>query len=113
MWLKAGSAILLSLLILNGYFQKFLRSRKINMAALTLSVSISDTEGVTTIQVAGMTCNHCKENVENSIMSVKGMEEVDVDLTTGIVNIKGKSFDMQKIRWGIIDIGYKIKKEDI
>ena len=113
MWLKAGSAILLSLLILNGYLQKFLRSKRINLAALTSSVSISDTEGVTTIQVAGMTCNHCKENVENSIMSVQGVDEVDVDLTTGIVNIKGKSFDMQKIRSGIIDIGYKIKKEDI
>jgi copper chaperone CopZ len=60
-----------------------------------------------------MTCNHCKENVENSIMSVKGVEEVEVDLTTGIVNIKGKSFDMKKILSGIKDIGYQIKCEDI
>jgi uncharacterized protein len=112
MWLKASSAILLSLLILNGYLQKYLRSRNINMAALATSGSIYDSNGITTIQVSGMTCNHCKENVENSIMSVKGVEEVEVDLTTGIVNIKGKSFDMQKIRSGIIDIGYKIKKED-
>jgi copper chaperone CopZ len=59
-----------------------------------------------------MTCNHCKANVENSIRSVKGVEEVSVDLTTGKVNIRGKSFDMLKIRTGIKDIGYKINGED-
>jgi copper chaperone len=58
-----------------------------------------------------MTCNHCKENVENSIKSVQGVEEVAVDLTTGKVNIRGKFFDMQKVRTGIKGIGYKIKEE--
>jgi uncharacterized protein len=113
MWLKAGSAILLSLLILNGYLQKYLISRKISIAATASNRSAFDSDNVTTIHVGGMTCNHCKENVENSIMSVKGVEKVEVDLTTGIVNIKGKSFDLRKILSGIRDIGYKIKKEDI
>jgi len=113
LWLKTGSAILLSLLILNGYLQKYLTSRKIKMEAMTSSWSIFNSDRITTIQVGGMTCNHCKENVENSIRSVKGVEEVDVDLTTGIVNIKGKSIDMKKILSGIKDIGYQIKSEDI
>jgi hypothetical protein len=111
MWLKTGSAILLSLLIANGYLQKYLNSRKINLAAKASEGSKSDSENITTIYVGGMTCNHCKENVENSIKSVKGVEEVAVDLTTGKVNIKGKSFDMQKIRTGIKGIGYKVKEE--
>jgi hypothetical protein len=71
-----------------------------------------DSESITTIFVGGMTCNHCKENVENCIKSVKGVDEVEVDLTTGKVNIKGKSFDLQKVRTGIKGIGYKIKEED-
>jgi hypothetical protein len=112
MWLKGGSAILLSLLILNGYLQRYLKSRRINLAAKESSGSAFNSENITTIHVGGMTCNHCKENVENSIKSVKGVEEVAVDLTTGTVNIKGKSFDMQKIRTGIKGIGYKIKEED-
>ena len=58
-----------------------------------------------------MTCNHCKENVENSIKSAKGVEEVSVDLTTGKVNIRGKSFDMAKIKTGIENLGYKIIDE--
>ena len=113
MWLKAGSAILLSLLILNGYIQKYIKSGKIKKEAKASTAPMFDSDSITTIQVGGMTCNHCKENVENSIRSVKGVEEVEVDLTTGIVNIKGKSFDIRKIRSGIKEIGYKIKGEDI
>jgi copper chaperone CopZ len=112
MWLKADSAIMLSLLILNGYIQKYIKSRKIKMAARASSGPLSDSDVITTIHVGGMTCNHCKENVENSIKSVRGVEEVAVDLKTGRVNITGKSFDMKKIRTGIKGIGYNVIEED-
>lgn len=111
MWLKTGSAILLSLLILNGYLQKYLKSRRMNLEAKAHIGQMFDSDNITTIYVGGMTCNHCKENVENSIKSVKGVDEVAVDLTTGKVNIRGKSFDMHKIRTGIKSIGYKVKEE--
>jgi len=111
MWLKAGSAILLLLLIFNGYLQKYLKSRRMNLEVKASVGSMFDSDSITTIYVGGMTCNHCKENVENSIKSVKGVDEVAVDLTTGKVNIRGKSFDMHKIRTGIKSIGYKVKEE--
>ncbi len=111
MWLKTGSAILLSLLILNGYLQKYLKSRRMNLEAKANVGPMFDSDSITTIYVGGMTCNHCKENVENSIKSVKGVDDVAVDLTTGKVNIRGKSFDMHKIRTGIKSIGYKVKEE--
>ncbi len=108
-WLKIGSAIILSALIINGYFQKYLNTRKMNAIKITSpGFSINH---IKTIQVGGMTCNHCKENVENSIKSVEGVEGVTVDLTTGQVDIKGDSFDLSKIKSGIISIGYKIIKE--
>jgi uncharacterized membrane protein YraQ (UPF0718 family)/copper chaperone CopZ len=113
MWLKTGSAFLLSLLIFNGYIQKFIGSIKINREAKAAGAKAFDHSSITTIYVGGMTCNHCKENVENSIKSVKGVEEVAVDLTSGKVNIKGKSFDLQKIRTGITGIGYKILGEGL
>jgi uncharacterized membrane protein YraQ (UPF0718 family)/copper chaperone CopZ len=111
-WLKYGSAILLSLLIVNGYLQKNLKSRKIKLEARASSVSELFTGKIRTIHVGGMTCNHCKENVQNSIKSNRGVEEVEVDLKTGRVNIKGISFDMEKIRKGIKGIGYKVMEED-
>jgi uncharacterized membrane protein YraQ (UPF0718 family)/copper chaperone CopZ len=105
-WLKISAAVLLTLLIINGYLRKYLDSKKIS--SVSAAPSGFSAENIQTIHVGGMTCNHCKSNVENSIKSVNGVEEVNVDLTTGNVNIKGKSFDLKKIRSGIEDIGYKI-----
>jgi Heavy-metal-associated domain. len=58
-----------------------------------------------------MTCNHCKANVENSVKSFEGVDEAIVDLLSGKVIIKGKTFDLEKIKSGIESIGYKIIKE--
>jgi uncharacterized membrane protein YraQ (UPF0718 family)/copper chaperone CopZ len=108
-WLKAGSAFLLTLLIVNGYIQKYLATRKMSSAGVPASGFTA--ANIKTIQVGGMTCNHCKANVENSIKSVEGVEDVTVDPTTGQVDIKGNLLDMDKIKAGIKSIGYKIIKE--
>ena len=42
-----------------------------------------------TFKVKGMTCNHCKANVENAVSSVEGAEKVTVDLGSGIVTVEG------------------------
>jgi uncharacterized membrane protein YraQ (UPF0718 family)/copper chaperone CopZ len=108
-WLKTGSAIVLTLLIINGYLQKFLNTRK--MSAPNITSSGFSAENIKTIQVGGMTGNHCKANVENSIRSAQGVKDVNVDLTTGKVKITGNSFDISKIKSDIESIGYKIIKE--
>jgi hypothetical protein len=108
-WLMTGSAILLTLLIINGYIQKYLSSRRMN-SSVNIS-SVVDATDIQTIFVGGMTCNHCKANVENSVRSSSGVEDVTVDLVTGRVDIKGGTVDLQKIKDGITGIGYKIIKE--
>jgi len=105
-WLKIGSAITLTLLILNGYVQKFLNSKK--MSSSENKISAFSADSIQTIYVGGMTCNHCKSNVENSVRSAAGVEDVTVDLISGQVDIKGKTIDIEKIKSGIKDIGYKI-----
>ncbi len=107
-WLKTVSAIMLTLLIINGYIQKYLNFRK--MGSTVTLPSGFNSETIRTIQVGGMTCNHCKANVENAVKSASGVEDVNVDLITGQVVIKGKSIDLEKIKEGIIGIGYKIIK---
>ena len=107
-WLKSGSAILLGLLILNGYIQKFYSSKKVKSEVT--SGSVFDTSKITTLQVGGMTCNHCRQNVENSVRSVEGVDDVTVDLATGQVNIRGKSPDLEKIKKEIENIGYKVEE---
>jgi copper chaperone CopZ len=108
-WLKTVSAIALTLLILNGYLQKYLQTKRIKNQNSGTAGFIAD--NIKTIVVGGMTCNHCKENVENSVKLNSGVEDVNVDLVTGRVNITGKSLNLDKIKSGIESIGYKIIKE--
>lgn len=108
MWLKTGSAIFLALLLINGYVQKYLIKTKMSDQNESSVFNASETE---TIFVGGMTCNHCKANVENIVKSAPGVEDVVVDLVTGKVDIKGRSFDLGKVKSGIAGIGYTIKEE--
>jgi copper chaperone CopZ len=106
MWLQIGSAMTLTLLILNGYLQKILATRKIKSQSV-IQPSFSS-GNIRTLYVGGMTCNHCKANVENSVKSSEGVEDATVDLASGTVLIKGTSINLEKIKSGIESIGYKI-----
>lgn len=59
--------------------------------------------------VGGMTCNHCKANVEKVIMTVKGVEAVKVDLHTGEVQVTGDDLDDNEIISAVESIGFAIK----
>ena len=107
-WLKIVSAATLTLLIINGYIQKFLSMRRIK--SLKPIQQAFSPENMQTLHVGGMTCNHCKANVENSIKSSEGVEDATADLLSGTVIIKGSSFDLEKIKSGIESIGYTIIK---
>jgi uncharacterized membrane protein YraQ (UPF0718 family)/copper chaperone CopZ len=106
-WLKIGSAVLLLLLIINGYIRKYLIKDKM---AHSEDKAFNASE-IKTIHVGGMSCNHCKQNVENSIKSVNGVDDVIVDLATGKVSISGKDVDLIKVKTGIESIGYKYSEE--
>lgn len=41
------------------------------------------------IMVTGMNCNHCRSNAEKALREVEGVDEVTVDLASGIAHIKG------------------------
>ncbi len=106
-WLKTGSAVLLLLLIINGYVRKYLiKDKMLQSEEKTFNAS-----EIKTIHVGGMSCNHCKQNVENSIKSVNGVDDVSVDLATGKVSISGKEVDLTKVRTGIESIGYTYSEE--
>jgi copper chaperone CopZ len=108
-WLKTGSAITLGLLILNGYIRKyFFRTAPVQ----SIAGESSGSSKTVTIWVGGMTCNHCRENVENSISSVGGVESVSVDLASGKVEIQGKEIDLKKVTGAIQAIGYTVKNKD-
>ena len=60
-----------------------------------------------TINVTGMTCKHCKANVENNIKTLPYIEDVVVDLTDKSVTLTGKNIQLQEVKNLINDLGYK------
>ena len=105
-WIKVSSTIILGGLILLGYWKKFFKPLK-NIE----QTNIQGTDKEWNIIVEGMTCNHCKANVENAIRSVKGVENVQIDLSSGKVSIAGNSVDHRKVLNEVEGVGYNIKDE--
>lgn len=58
--------------------------------------------------VGGMNCNHCRSNVEKAIRSVKGVEEVVVDLHSGEAKVIGDGFDDKELISAVESLGFTI-----
>ena len=63
-----------------------------------------------TLKVKGMNCNHCKANVEKAIRSVSGVEEVSVDLQSGMAQVKGDNLDHSAIIAAVESIGFNAEE---
>ena len=103
-WLQISSAVLLASLIVIGYARKYLGNRKNPI----LNAMTQHTKQLK-ISVAGMTCNHCKMNVENNIMKLEGVDQVIANPDTSEVIIQGKNPDLEHIKSTVEDIGYEYK----
>jgi len=105
-WLKLASAILLVLLILNGYARKFgLIRTKQNTQIM------GDKDNQVKIIVGGMTCNHCKNNVEKNLGNLDGVENVIANPENEEVVLKGDALNIKRIKEVVEDIGYDYKGE--
>ena len=60
-----------------------------------------------TYTVAGMTCNGCVNKVTNAVTGVDGVEDIDVDVSTGTLEVIGNADDAA-IRAAVAEIGYSI-----
>ncbi|MPQ46231.1 SO_0444 family Cu/Zn efflux transporter [Marinifilum sp. N1E240] len=103
-WLQWGSSITLSLLIANGYLQKYLSSKKV---INNPKVKIAKEEVI--VSVIGMNCNHCKNSVEKHIGSLKNIEIAEVNLEQKILRMVGQQIDLNKIKKEVESLGFEFK----
>ncbi len=92
------SAILL-LVLLNSLRIKYL-SKSIQNAQLSEH----------TLFIEGMTCSHCEESVRKNMLKIKGISNVQIDLSTGRVLYSDAGKSMDAIVNTIESLGYKIVK---
>jgi uncharacterized membrane protein YraQ (UPF0718 family) len=90
--------ITLIALIINAFIQKYLPKNIHSMS--------DSAKGVITIQVGGMTCNHCVNNVQNQLKKFESIHEAIADLNTGKVSLKGENISIDEVKQKIEDLGY-------
>lgn len=101
-WWQIASGIVLIALIINGYIQKYRQNKK---------EKLTETGGnameIKTIKVEGMTCNHCKNNVEMRLKESGLVDEAQVNLAEKSVILKGDHIDVEKVKAVVDQLGYK------
>lgn len=104
-WWQIGSVILLLGLITNGYVQKI---RPVKKAKPAFSASNFKLMDIKTIKVNGMTCNHCKANVESNLIKLGFVDKAEVNLASKSVDIQGSKIDIDKAKEMINSLGYEV-----
>jgi len=102
LWLRWGSSISLTLLIINGYLQKMLLKRK----NLSLTETKEETEDYL-VAVLGMSCNHCKNSVEKHIGALKNIDLAEVNLEQKRLHISGKRIKLETIQKELESLGFE------
>jgi uncharacterized membrane protein YraQ (UPF0718 family)/copper chaperone CopZ len=106
-WVNAVSGIVLILLTLNVYLMKFFNKRNKTVVA----EPNSGLQKIMKLGVTGMTCNHCKANVEKNLLGLEGIDFVDADPQSGEVLLKGDRIVLSKVKDVVESIGYGYKGE--
>ena len=101
-WLQIISGITLMALIINAYIQRYVLNKKNSIKFLN-----NNTMQHIKIKVEGLTCNHCKTNVETNLRNLEFVSDAQVDLNDKTVMIKGDKIDIKKVKKVIESLGYK------
>lgn len=102
-WWQTLSGVVLIALIINGYIQKQLASKK-------NTINKTNNMKTQTIKVEGMTCKHCKANVETNLEKIDFITKAEVNLKEQSVTLEGNDMDTVKIIDTINALGYKCKE---
>lgn len=101
-WWQIASGITLIALIINGYIQRFLSTKQ--KSSETFNINHMK---IQTIKVDGMTCNHCKTNVESNLEQLSFIDKAEVNLGNKSVELIGDHIDLSKVKETIEGLGYK------
>jgi copper chaperone len=69
---------------------------------------MSQAETVREYTVKGMTCAHCVLSVSEEVSEVVGVEQVDVDLESGRLAVRGPDVSDDAVRAAVADAGYEV-----
>lgn len=104
-WFNLGCFVLLAVLLLNAFVQRYRKPQACDCHGHCACDSSSDTPWMFTVK--GMSCNHCKNNVEKAILQIEGVERVEIDLVSGQTAVYGKA-DKDDLKKAVESIGFEV-----
>ncbi len=60
-----------------------------------------------TYNVPAIHCAHCGMSIREEVTEVEGVEDVDVDVDSKVVTVRGRELSDEKLRAAIHDAGYE------
>jgi uncharacterized membrane protein YraQ (UPF0718 family)/copper chaperone CopZ len=97
-----GSASAVLVIALFGYL--FWRRMRVRVQASSAEETAVDL----TLEVEGMTCQHCVANVKKALEAIPGVSEANPDLGSGRVAIAGDALDVEALAGAVEQAGYKV-----
>jgi copper chaperone CopZ len=55
-----------------------------------------------------MTCTHCVASVREEVGEIPGVADVDVDLASGRLTVRGTDVPTQAVRAAVAEAGYEV-----
>lgn len=102
-WLNAGSGIISLVLTIYAIFRRYFMPNTMTTDKIQKR---DEAMKELLVKVGGMTCQHCKMNVERTLKAVPGIQVAEVDLSSGKVLLRGEQIDLQAVRDVVESIGY-------
>lgn len=103
LWLQITFSVSLVLLIANAFRLKYWPSKQTSENTIT----VADNMETKTVSVLGMTCNHCKANVENNLRKLPGIKDITVDLQKEQAVIVADKVNLDLVKSTVEGLGYK------
>lgn len=60
-----------------------------------------------TYEVPAIHCAHCAMSIREEVSEVEGVDEVEVDLETKVVTVRGTGLEDEALRAAIVEAGYE------
>lgn len=62
---------------------------------------------VVTYSVPAIHCDRCATSIRGEVSEVEGVEQIDVDLDSKVVTIRGRALSDERLRAAIEEAGYE------
>ena len=61
------------------------------------------------LQVENVKCDGCANAIRDALLTLPGIDDIEVDIDSGSVNIHGEGYNDKEIQSKLNDLGYPVK----